>query len=157
MDYPLALFHASPVTFRTGNRRPKNPLALPLLYPLVHHKPQAAQIRIERMNLIFILTMPGNNSWNGRWPGEGKVYAMKRKVSGKKAIELAGKSFGYNFGDGWYASVRCTKPDAAESRRLMKASQGFCGYQWMVDSIIQDGAIYGPTQPKPEKREEVPA
>lgn len=29
-------------------------------------------------------------------------------------------------------------------------SAGFCGYDWMIDSIRYDGAIYGPTQPKPE-------
>lgn len=104
------------------------------------------------MNIIFILSMPGNNSWNGRWSGDGKVYAIKRKVSTKKYDSLPdGTSFGYNFGDGWYASVKCRKLDTAESRRVMKASQGFCGYEWMVDSVIQEGKIYGPTQPKPQE------
>ncbi len=27
------------------------------------------------MNLVFTLTMPNNNSWNGRWSGAGNLYA----------------------------------------------------------------------------------
>lgn len=102
------------------------------------------------MNMIFILEMPGVNSWNGRWSGAGKLYALIRNVSKKKALELDSKSFGYNFGDGWHASVRCHIPrDSIDTRQARKNSQGFCGYDWMVDSIIHDGVIYGPTQPKP--------
>lgn len=101
------------------------------------------------MNLIFILEMPGNNAWNGRWSGEGNLYAVIRKVSPKKAAQLDGKSFGYNFGDGWRASVRVHIPrDSIDTRQARKNSKGFCGYDWMVDSIIRDGSIYGPTQPK---------
>lgn len=36
-----------------------------------------------------------------------------------------------------------------QARTIRKKSEGFCGYDWMVDSILNDGAIYGPTQPKP--------
>lgn len=101
--------------------------------------------------LIFILEMPGNNSWNGRWSGEGKLYALVKKVSAKKAEALDGKSFSYNFGDGWRASVRVhASRDAIDTRQAKKNSRGFCGYDWMVASILSDGAIYGPTQPKPE-------
>lgn len=35
---------------------------------------------------------------------------------------------------------------------VRKASMGFCGYGWMIDSTVADGAIYGPTRPKPEKQ-----
>jgi len=105
------------------------------------------------MTLAFILTMPGNNSWNGKWSGDGKCYAVVRSYTGKRAKRLeliAGHSFGYNFGDGWFARVEVKTVDASESRRLRKASQGFCGYDWMIDSIVEDGKIYGPMQPKPE-------
>ena len=63
---------------------------------------------------------------------------------------IIGKSFGYNFGDGWFASVEVRAVNRSEARTLRKASQGFCGYEWMIESILYDGAIYGPTQPKPK-------
>lgn len=94
--------------------------------------------------------MPGNNSWNGKWSGEGKCYAAKRRVKDSKADELRGRSFGYNFGDGWRAGIAVSECEPFVTRQIMKRSQGFCGYEWMIDSILADGAIYGPTQPKPE-------
>ena len=109
------------------------------------------------MTLAFLLSMPGNNAWNGKWSGEGRCYAVVKSFTGKRAQRLeaiAGQSFGYNFGDGWFARIEVKAVDATEARKLRKASQGFCGYEWMIDSIIADGAIYGPTQPKPQ---EVPA
>ena len=27
---------------------------------------------------LFILTMPKNNSWNGKWTGEGNLYAYSQ-------------------------------------------------------------------------------
>lgn len=96
--------------------------------------------------------MPGNNSWNGQWSGAGKLYAKIHKVSDKKSLELDGKSFSYNFGDGWRASVRAhASRDSIDTKQFRKNSKGFCGYDWMVDSILSDGAIYGPSQPKPSK------
>lgn len=94
--------------------------------------------------------MPGNNSWNGKWSGEGKCYAAKRRVKDSTADKLTGRTFSYNFDDGWRAGVESKTVDAKTCRAVMKRSQGFCGYEWMIDSIIADGAIYGPTHPKPE-------
>lgn len=106
------------------------------------------------MILAFLLSMPGNNAWNGRWSGDGRCYAVLKSFTGKRADRLkdtlADRSFGYNFGDGWFARVEVKAVDSTEARRLRKASQGFCGYEWMIDSILADGKIYGPTQPKPE-------
>jgi len=103
------------------------------------------------MLIAFFLSMPGCASWNGRWSGEGRNYVLVRRVSPKAAERFLHKgSCGYNFGDGWYASVNFRQVDGAESRRLRRQSAGFAGYDWMVTSIIADGAIYGPTQPKPE-------
>lgn len=106
------------------------------------------------MTLAFLLSMPGNNAWNGRWSGDGRCYAVLKSFTGKRAASLKetldGKRFGYNFGDGWYAAVTVKAVDAIEARQLRKSSNGFCGYEWMIDSILADGKIYGPTQPKPE-------
>ena len=90
------------------------------------------------MRLAFMLSMPGVSSWNGKWTGEGKCYAIVRTTG---RADLAGRSFGHNFGDGWFASVGVEVVPAAEARKLRRKSDGFCGYDWMVDSIIDHGEI----------------
>jgi hypothetical protein len=47
----------------------------------------------------------------------------------------------YNFGDGWAAGVSVRTVDAAEARKLRRKSDGFSGYDWMIDSIVQHGEI----------------
>jgi len=98
------------------------------------------------MNLAFTLTMPRNNSANGRWSGEGRLY-MKVLALGnaKKTVAkhspIIGKSFSYDFGDGWVASVSVREVKATEIKKLRKSSAGFCGYDWMIDEILQHGRI----------------
>ena len=94
------------------------------------------------MPLLFILTMPSNNSWNGRWTGEGSVYARTRPMprSAKKKKEVIGTHY-HNFRDGWCAAVECREATAAEARKVMKSSRGFCGYDWMINSIMCYGEI----------------
>lgn len=51
--------------------------------------------------IIFKLSMPHNNSWNGRWSGDEYVHIITKpdKLIPKDRI---GKSYYYNFGDvGW--------------------------------------------------------
>lgn len=98
------------------------------------------------MNLAFTLSMPNNNAWNGRWSGEGRLYVIvKRFPDSKKAQEkyapLIGKAFYYNFGDGWGASVSVRQVVGKEVTALRKKSAGFCGYDWMVEEILQHGRI----------------
>ena len=91
--------------------------------------------------LCFELSMPNVGSWNGKWTGSGKSYFRIRKVSTTKEKELDGKSFYYNFGDGWGANVLVKKIDAKEATRRRRISAGFCGYDWMIDEIIEYGRI----------------
>ena len=97
--------------------------------------------------LAFKLSMPGVASWNGRWSGEGREYVIvkslgRSKAAGARGAEiLAGAPYGYGFGDGWFASVSVREVDPAEARKLRRTSAGFCGYDWMVESIIRDGKI----------------
>lgn len=103
------------------------------------------------MLICYTLTMPGNNSWNGKWSGDGDLYCIVRKY-GKKAGEkrqaIIGKYHSYNFGDGWRAAVTVKEVTPAEARKLRKASRGFCGYDWMVDSLERWGGIYSkPPEP----------
>ncbi len=99
------------------------------------------------MLIAFVLTMPNNNSWNGKWSGAGRCYAVVKSVSDAKknaakyrAI-LDKRHFSYNFGDGWRASVEVFQSMPSEARRLRKHSEGFCGYDWMIDTILEHGEI----------------
>jgi hypothetical protein len=96
------------------------------------------------MNVAFLLTMPNNNAWNGKWTGEGKCYARVRAYSARDLKERMGRLVGnhyYNFGDGWGANVQVKIVTPEEKRKLLKATAGFCGYEWMIDSLIQHGRI----------------
>lgn len=102
-------------------------------------------------SVAFILSMPGRNSWDGRWSGEGTLYCIVRKFSdssaGKVLVEsfMHGKQetlFSHNFGDGWRASVAVRVVKGNEIVSLRRRSKGFCGYDWMVNSIVNWGAIY---------------
>jgi hypothetical protein len=42
--------------------------------------------------------------------------------------------------------VAVAKVDAAEARRLRRASAGFCGYDWMIASIEKHGRILAEMQ-----------
>ena len=96
------------------------------------------------MMIQFTLSMPSNNAWNGKWSGEGNLYAIVRST---RAIQSVAKRilekgyWHYSFGDGWAAGVSAKEIDAAEARRVRKKSRGFCGYDWMVDSILTHNEI----------------
>lgn len=99
------------------------------------------------MKVSFELSMPGVNSWNGRWSGEGRKYVVVRtfgdsKKSRARILPLIDKGyFHYSFGDGWRAGVTVKQVESKEARQLIKRSAGFCGYDWMIDSIIYNGKI----------------
>ena len=50
-------------------------------------------------------------------------------------MHLIGESFYYNFGDGWGAKITC------RAKGTEKPTKKFCGYEWMVRSIIKNGSI----------------
>lgn len=80
--------------------------------------------------------MPGVASWNGRWSGEGRNYSIVRSLSAAEAAKLDGKHWSYRWSDGWCALV-----SAKIVVGKVKKSDGFYGYDWMVDSILRDGVI----------------
>jgi hypothetical protein len=96
------------------------------------------------MHFAFILSMPSNNSWNGRWTGEEQVWARVKSFSSRdfkeKLVKLVG-DHRYAFGDGWVACVTVEVVEADEKRKLLKKSAGFCGYDWMINSLIDHGEI----------------
>lgn len=90
------------------------------------------------MTLAFVLTMPCSPTWNGRWSGEGKLYAIVENVRKQEQAELvlAGSPYMHRWDDGWVAQIAVKAVDAAEARRLRKQTCGFNGYGWMVRNII---------------------
>lgn len=92
------------------------------------------QARIE-----FRLTMPNVGSWNGQWSGEGANYTLVRSMDLLRISRLQiPQSWYYSFGDGWGANVSARVMGKGERR---KPSSGFCGYEWMVESIVKHGRI----------------
>lgn len=99
------------------------------------------------MILCFELSMPNVGSWNGKWTGANEYYAhvvnfgkTKKRIAKAKEI-LSKKYFHYNFGDGWSAGISVKQIDSKQSAKIRRKSAGFCGYEWMVDSIIDNLAI----------------
>lgn len=100
--------------------------------------------------IAFVLSMPGRNSWNGRWSGEGNLYAIVKRFTKKgREDELNGQTWYHRWNDGWTAKIEAKKVDAKEAAQIRRKSRGFCGYDWMVSNII----LYGETEAP--KREQV--
>lgn len=92
--------------------------------------------------IAFILTMPNNNSWNGRWSGDRDLFVIVKKIEKKLANELLEiENFRYRWDDGWTANIEIKEIDSKEANKLRKKSQGFRGYEWMINSIIENKKI----------------
>ena len=91
--------------------------------------------------IVFTLTMPGKGSWNGKWSQEGRLFCRTR-TERRVPKEIWNKSFFYRWDDGWEACVTIDRMPAAEARKLERRSAGFCGYDWMIESLIEDGFIH---------------
>ena len=92
--------------------------------------------------IVFELTMPNRGSWNGKWTGDKDVHIIK-KYNKSVPKEVIGKSFYYSWDDGWTACITVYNLNAntSEYKSLIRNNAGFCGYDWMVDSIIKYGEI----------------
>ena len=92
------------------------------------------------MILCFELTMPNRGSWNGKWSGESDRHCIFRvcrtKAQQEQAKVLNGKDFYHAWDDGWTACISCSIIDHKEANKLKKVNRGFCGYDWMVTSIL---------------------
>lgn len=98
------------------------------------------------MTLAFFLSMPGCPSWNGKWSGDGRKYVIVKTFRGAKqeanaqGILLHG-CYHYRWDDGWSAAIEVVKVEKNEAASLRRTSDGFCGYDWMVDTIVAYGKI----------------
>jgi hypothetical protein len=108
------------------------------------------------MMIAFILTMPNVGSWDGKWTGEAdlhawvmnytKKYGTSKAAKGKIEPLLKKKNFYYGFGDGWDANIEVKTVTASGAAKIRKKTKGFCGYDWMIDSILQCGEILNDKQ-----------
>ena len=122
------------------------------------------------MLIAYFLSMPNCGSWNGKWTGAGRKYVkvrkydkkigtkimedceeiMERKYSGsifdrriisETPTSRFSKSWYYRWNDGWGANITAETIDSKTATKLRKESDGFCGYEWMIDSIEKCGTI----------------
>lgn len=93
--------------------------------------------------IIFLISMPNVGSWNGRWAGEGKLYAKSLDIRNKEKKEklLSGSPYSYSWDDGWSAKIDVIEAEGNDAQKIMRKSNGFLGYDWMVDSIVKHGLI----------------
>jgi hypothetical protein len=90
------------------------------------------------MRVEFKLSMPNRGSWNGGWSGSEKNYTRVKTIGVKLAKKLGldtnkTNSWSYSWSDGWVARITAT---VLEPGQRAKKSDGFCGYDWMLDSIL---------------------
>ena len=92
--------------------------------------------------LAFELSMPSNNSWNSKWTGEDKKYIITRQIDDPEAAVIYNHApYWHDFQNNWIAQVDITRITNLEAEQLEELSDGFCGYDWMIDSIIKHGRI----------------
>ncbi len=89
--------------------------------------------------LLFEFSIPKNNSWDGKWSGEGKYYARTLSSRSKGLAEPG--TYSYEFGNGWVALIKVSEIDSKKAERILKKSAGFCGYEWMITEIMKYGRI----------------
>ena len=99
----------------------------------------------------FRLSMPSRSSWNGGWSGEDRNYSVGRELSDEqltKLFDLTPEEFDiskcrgiwtHRWSDGWVAQVSARVVPAGEE---LPKSDGFHGYDWMIDNILRTGSPY---------------
>lgn len=105
--------------------------------------------------LLFEYSHTSIGSWDRKWSGSGKVYAKEVNLTKglKEHLEALGidcgngknHTFHYDFKDGWACNVTMIVGTKTEFKEIMKHSQGFLGYDWMIDSILKYGRILDPS------------
>lgn len=95
-------------------------------------------------HLVFRLSMPHCGSWNGKWSQENEKHTRARTFTNAQFNKLPKNILGqhfYRWDDGWEACVNVELVDAKTKKLWLKNSAGFCGYDWMIDSILKHGKI----------------
>jgi len=94
---------------------------------------------MAKTKVEFKLAMPGVASADGKWSGQDKNYTITKELTKDQVAKLGDKKYwAYSFGDGWVAGI---KARVLNKDTQQKESDGFCGYDWMVESILKTGMI----------------
>lgn len=92
---------------------------------------------MAKQRVEFRLSMPGVASWDGKWSGEGRNHVVYRSLSDADVKRLGiPMNWYHHCDDGWAAQVDARV--IAKGERKQK-SDGFHGYEWMVDNILRWG------------------
>lgn len=108
--------------------------------------------------ITFELSMPNRGSWNNRWSGEKNRYIVCKREWGfsKESLnKIINQDYYYSWKDGWTACVSVRKVNGNTAKQLLKQSKGFCGYDWMISSIIRNGYIISPSEESQKEKEKV--
>jgi hypothetical protein len=105
----------------------------------------------------FTLSMPARGSWDNKWYGEGRHFAVIKTMTDANAAKLMGSEtaetryWTYAWNDGWCAGITARVMLHGERK---KKSAGFCDYDWMIDNIIDHGTPYPAPIETPAVRDE---
>lgn len=95
--------------------------------------------------LLFELTMPNPPTWNGHWKGENDKHTKAIAVDDKdfaKLPDIINQNFYYRWNDGWTALIKVSVTyDYLEKEKFVRGSKGFCGYDWMIKTLMKYGEI----------------
>ena len=85
---------------------------------------------------------------DGSWvPADDKFLATTRQFMSQgtacKFVEHG--EYVFDMEDGRRAVITAQRINEAQRNRLVRESDGFCGCEWMVDSIVKHGKIIGLT------------
>ena len=94
----------------------------------------------------FSLEMDKINSWDGNWSGQNSLHVVLRAGLDRYRMLREGVYY-YQFDDGWRAKIEVRFTTFEDAYDLYKKSTGFCGLEWMVDSICNLGKIVCPRDP----------
>lgn len=95
-------------------------------------------------HLLFSLYMPNPPTYNSKWLLEEEDHTVARSFTDSEFAKLPDNILGVHFfywDDGWIAQIFVRQVDLREKRNRLKKSSGFCGYEWMVESLIERGKI----------------
>jgi hypothetical protein len=89
--------------------------------------------------------MPSVASWDGKWTGADRNYTVVRWVPDHAEDNFmdgrSTKSWCHHWEDGWCA---CVTAHIVSTDGHQNKSDGFCGYDWMIDNIIRWNATEAP-------------
>lgn len=93
--------------------------------------------------IVFSLSFPTNGAWNGKFTGEGNLYAKTKDIRNKDEVSslIKGSPYSYRWDDGWTVLIEVYEMNGKEVTKIRRKSKGFMGYDWMIKSILEHRKI----------------